>query len=176
MFAVLLSTLIALAHFFAHACFRRYWFDQRRLLLWLCQKEAKLKFCLGNYTCIGSFGSSCLPCCLPGSRLSSSNITPACRLLLLSPNNILERKRDHKMLAAVFTAALVRSAMGQTCPPSYEVDDSSYSLSQYGEDRGLCTNACNVAGYCCTLGSGGCNAVPCNTGYHIAWWTGSVEE
>ena len=66
--------------------------------------------------------------------------------------------------------------MGQTCPPSYEVDDNSYSLSQYGEDRGLCTDACNAAGYCCTLGSGGCNAVPCNTGCHIAWWTGSVAE
>ncbi|GMH75734.1 hypothetical protein TL16_g06855 [Triparma laevis f. inornata] len=73
-------------------------------------------------------------------------------------------------------ATLPTLALGQTCPPEYSADDNSYSLSQYGEDRNLCTNACNIAGYCCTLGSGGCNAVPCNTGCHIAWWTETVDE
>jgi len=61
-----------------------------------------------------------------------------------------------------------------TCPPEYSADSNSFSLQQYAADRTLCTQSCNTGGFCCTLGSGGCNVVPCTTGCHIAWFSASL--
>jgi len=63
-----------------------------------------------------------------------------------------------------------------TCPPTYEPEDNTYSLQQYSDARSQCTDACNAAGYCCTLGSGLCNFVPCTTGCHIAWFSSDLAH
>jgi len=64
----------------------------------------------------------------------------------------------------------------KTCPPKYEPGNNAFSILQYSNHRSQCTEACNSAGYCCTLGSGGCNNVPCNTGCHIAWFSSDLSQ
>lgn len=62
------------------------------------------------------------------------------------------------------------------CPPEYSSGDDSFSLQRYGEDRAGCTALCNAGGYACTLDSGGCNAIPCTSGCHVAWFSDDVAS
>ena len=67
-------------------------------------------------------------------------------------------------------------AAGQTCPPEYSAGSNSYSLTRYGEDRLLCTDACNAENYCCTLDAGGCATLSCTSGCHLAWFASNVAD
>jgi len=61
-----------------------------------------------------------------------------------------------------------------TTPLEYVKLPGSFSIDEYSTFRDQCTQKCNNNGYCCTKGMGGCNALPCNTGCHIAFFTDDV--
>lgn len=93
-------------------------------------------------------------------NLSSLAHLSATILLHGSCNN-----NHHKVSAANFNQ----------CPPPHTPPPNSISSTKYTSARTTCTDSCNAAGYCCTLGYGGCNKVPCNTGCHIAFFSSEKQ-
>jgi len=61
-------------------------------------------------------------------------------------------------------------------PTKFTCTGNTVSLDQYKKYRTKCTDSCNDAGYCCTLGNGGCNHVPCTTGCHIAFFSENLKK
>ena len=79
-------------------------------------------------------------------------------------------------LSILLTLTILIQAGGQICPPEYSAGSNSYSLTRYGEDRLLCTNACNAESFCCTLDAGGCATLSCTSGCHLAWFASDVAD
>ena len=70
------------------------------------------------------------------------------------------------------------SSLSSTCtnPLGFTKLPNSFSVAQYQDYRAQCTEKCNNDGYCCTKGFGGCNAIPCNEGCHIAFFAATLQE
>ena len=64
----------------------------------------------------------------------------------------------------------------QSSPPGSTSVRACFSEADYVSKRTQCTNSCNAEDYCCTVGSGGWDVLPCNEGCHIAYFSSGVEE
>mmetsp|Transcript_7548 Transcript_7548/g.10987 ORF Transcript_7548/g.10987 Transcript_7548/m.10987 type:complete len:1119 (+) Transcript_7548:40-3396(+) len=80
------------------------------------------------------------------------------------------------LLLFVVTNEVAVDAQADTCPPPYQISPNAVGDDLYSSARDSCTDKCNAAGYCCTLGYGGCNTVPCNVGCHIAFFSADLDD
>jgi hypothetical protein len=79
-------------------------------------------------------------------------------------------------IAIISCSSSIIFVEGQNCPPAWSPSPDAFGESDYVTSRQKCTNACNLDGYCCTLGNGGCGKVPCSTGCHLAFFSSDLDE